>query len=114
MILSKMDLQQKIEQDGSAATSANALGLSRGVASTVQCIQNEQYTTAARSHMAGTTSYCLNWDLSTHGGYDLNIGFALDSHSKKGCYIRPAASCRPSVGSSISRVQLSSISRVNI
>ena len=99
MILSKIDLQRKIEQDGSAATSAAALGLSRGMASTVQGIQNEHYSTLARAHMAGTTSYCVNWDQSTHGGYDMNVGFVLDSNSKKGCYIRPAASRRPSVGS---------------
>ena len=101
MILSKIDLQRKIEQDGSAATSAAALGLSRGMASTVHGIQKEHYSTLARAHMAGTTSYCVNRDQSTHGGYDFNVGFVFDSHSKKGCYIRPAASRRPSVGSTL-------------
>ena len=99
MILSKIDVQRKICEDGSSATQAAALGLSRGMAATVQFIQNEHYSRASRQHMKGVTSYCINWDQSTHGGYDMNVGFALDSNSKKGCYLRPAASHRPSVGS---------------
>ena len=33
----------------------------------------------------------VNWDQSTHGGYDMNVGFVTDIDSSNGAYMRPAA-----------------------
>ena len=91
MVLTKIDIQRRILEDGSGATQAHAVGFSRGMACTLQFIQNEHYSEQCQASMRAVTSMCLCWDQSTHGGYDMNIGFALDSNSKNGCYVRPTA-----------------------
>ena len=91
-VLTKLDLQKRLaEVDGSANVISNTLGLTHGMSRVVQSVQNEHYTAGAQELMAPVHGITVNWDQSTHGGYDMNVGFVTDIDSSNGAYMRPAA-----------------------
>ena len=72
------------EAVGRALTDGN-----RGIGAQYQGVQNACYSETARRAFHSTRRLAVNWDGSTHGGLDMNVGFAVDVGTGFGAYFRP-------------------------
>ena len=72
------------EAVGRALTDGN-----RGIGAQYQGVQNACYSETARRAFHSTRRLAVNWDGSTHGGLDMNVGFAVDVGTGLGAYFRP-------------------------
>ena len=87
-------VRQLLATCGSDAAVMDALlGQGRGKAAQIRAVSNVLYNEAARDSFASARRVSVGWDGSTHGGHDVQLGYALDVQSKFAAYIRPTASC---------------------